>query len=63
MTTTFIHPLTSFIEKTLVITEFELRKLRHDFTNSSLAPPARAMAAHLRESVLTQRGDAHGQSG
>ena len=32
MTATFIHPLTSFIEKTFVITEFELRKLRHDFT-------------------------------
>src|ERR1035441_6570056 len=32
MTTTFIHPLTAFIEKTFVITEFELRKLRHDFT-------------------------------
>src|ERR1019366_4195053 len=32
MTTTFIHPLTGFIDKTFVITEFELRKLRHDFT-------------------------------
>jgi ABC-2 type transport system permease protein len=32
MTTTFIHPLTGFIDKTLVITEFEIRKLRHDFT-------------------------------
>jgi ABC-2 type transport system permease protein len=32
MTATFIHPLASFIEKTFVITEFELRKLRHDFT-------------------------------
>jgi ABC-2 type transport system permease protein len=32
MTATFIHPLTAFIEKTFVITEFELRKLRHDFT-------------------------------
>jgi ABC-2 type transport system permease protein len=32
MTATFIHPLTGFIEKTFVITEFELRKLRHDFT-------------------------------
>jgi ABC-2 type transport system permease protein len=29
---TFMHPLTSFIGKTFVITEFELRKLRHDFT-------------------------------
>jgi len=27
-----IYPIFSFIEKTLVITEFELRKLRHDFT-------------------------------
>ena len=27
-----MHPLAGFIEKTLVITEFELRKLRHDFT-------------------------------
>jgi len=26
------NPLTGFLEKTLVITEFELRKLRHDFT-------------------------------
>src|ERR1035441_2157767 len=32
MTAAFIHPVTSFIEKTFVITEFELRKLRHDFT-------------------------------
>ena len=32
MTATFIYPLTGFIEKTFVITEFELRKLRHDFT-------------------------------
>jgi len=32
MATTFIHPLTGFVEKTFVITEFEFRKLRHDFT-------------------------------
>jgi ABC-2 type transport system permease protein len=32
MPTLFIRPLTGFIKKTLVITEFELRKLRHDFT-------------------------------
>ena len=32
MTAAFIHPVTAFIEKTFVITEFELRKLRHDFT-------------------------------
>jgi ABC-2 type transport system permease protein len=32
MATTFIHPLTGFVDKTFVITEFELRKLRHDFT-------------------------------
>src|ERR1039457_2637551 len=32
MATTFIHPLTGFIDKTFVITEFEVRKLRHDFT-------------------------------
>ena len=32
MTGTFIHPLTSFVDKTFVIAEFELRKLRHDFT-------------------------------
>jgi len=32
MITTLIYPIFSFIEKTLVITEFELRKLRHDFT-------------------------------
>jgi ABC-2 type transport system permease protein len=32
MITTFIHTLTGFVEKTFVITEFELRKLRHDFT-------------------------------
>ena len=32
MTSAFIHPLTGFIEKTFVITGFELRKLRHDFT-------------------------------
>jgi ABC-2 type transport system permease protein len=32
MTTAFIHPLISFVGKTFVIIEFELRKLRHDFT-------------------------------
>ncbi len=32
MTATVFYPLTSFVEKTFVITEFELRKLRHDFT-------------------------------
>src|ERR1035441_1831382 len=32
MTATFIPNLTGFIEKTFVITEFEVRKLRHDFT-------------------------------
>jgi ABC-2 type transport system permease protein len=32
MDATFLYPLTRFIEKTFVITEFELRKLRHDFT-------------------------------
>jgi len=32
MSNTFIHALTSFVFKTFVIAEFELRKLRHDFT-------------------------------
>ena len=32
LTTRFIRPLTGFIGNTFVITEFELRKLRHDFT-------------------------------
>jgi ABC-2 type transport system permease protein len=32
MTAALIYPLTGFIEKTFVITEFEVRKLRHDFT-------------------------------
>src|ERR1017187_6630630 len=32
MTTTFMHALTGFFGKTFVITEFELRRLRHDFT-------------------------------
>jgi ABC-2 type transport system permease protein len=32
MTATLIYPIAGFIEKTFVITEFELRKLRHDFT-------------------------------
>jgi ABC-2 type transport system permease protein len=32
MSSTFIHPLNSFVFKTFVIAEFELRKLRHDFT-------------------------------
>ncbi|MDR3455958.1 MAG: ABC transporter permease [Verrucomicrobiae bacterium] len=32
MTAAFIRPLTGFVEKTFVIAEFELRKLRHDFT-------------------------------
>jgi ABC-2 type transport system permease protein len=31
-TVAWFRALTGFIEKTLVITEFELRKLRHDFT-------------------------------
>jgi ABC-2 type transport system permease protein len=30
--TILIHPLIRFVGKTFVITEFELRKLRHDFT-------------------------------
>ena len=32
MNATFLHPVASFVEKTFVIAEFELRKLRHDFT-------------------------------
>jgi len=32
MTLAFARPVTSFVEKTFVITEFEMRKLRHDFT-------------------------------
>jgi len=32
MILSFVSPLTGFVEKTFVITEFELRKLRHDFT-------------------------------
>lgn len=32
MTTTYLQPLIGFVNKTFVITEFELRKLRHDFT-------------------------------
>jgi len=32
MPRTFLHLLLRFIEKTFIITEFELRKLRHDFT-------------------------------
>ena len=32
MTSAFMQPLVSFVEKTLVISEFELRKLRHDFS-------------------------------
>src|ERR1035438_4679760 len=32
MTDASIYPFTGFVEKTFVITEFELRKLRHDFT-------------------------------
>ena len=32
MTATIFYPLKSFVEKIFVITEFELRKLRHDFT-------------------------------
>jgi ABC-2 type transport system permease protein len=32
MNANFLQPVTKFVEKTLVITEFELRKLRHDFT-------------------------------
>ena len=32
MAAAFVLPVTRFIEKTFVITEFELRKLRHDFT-------------------------------
>jgi len=32
MPLTFLYPLIGFIKKTFVITEFELRKLRHDYT-------------------------------
>lgn len=32
MSIAILHPIGSFIDKTLVIAEFELRKLRHDFT-------------------------------
>jgi ABC-2 type transport system permease protein len=32
MATSLILPLARFVEKTFVITEFEVRKLRHDFT-------------------------------
>ena len=32
MTATLIHPFVGFADKTFVITEFEVRKLRHDFT-------------------------------
>src|SRR5471032_540803 len=32
MDAAFIQPLARFVGKTFVITEFELRKLRHDFT-------------------------------
>jgi hypothetical protein len=32
MSSTFIHTSTGFVFKTFVIAEFELRKLRHDFT-------------------------------
>jgi ABC-2 type transport system permease protein len=32
MTLTIVHPFIGFILKTFVITEFELPKLRHDFT-------------------------------
>ena len=32
MNATFLQPVTSFVAKTFVIAEFELRKLRHDFT-------------------------------
>jgi ABC-2 type transport system permease protein len=32
MTAAFTYPVTGFVEKTFVIAEFELRKLRHDFT-------------------------------
>ena len=32
MTTSWIHAFCDFVTKTMVITEFELRKLRHDFT-------------------------------
>ncbi len=32
MTATFLQPVTGFVDKTFVITEFEVLKLRHDFT-------------------------------
>jgi hypothetical protein len=59
MIATFVHPLTSFIEKTFVITEFELRKLRHDFTELITRALQRALAGNLRASVLAEWGDAH----
>jgi len=59
MNLALVSPLTGFIEKTFVITEFELRKLRHDFTELiTRAFAARPMDADLRAGVLQNRDDA-----
>jgi len=62
MNLALVSPLTGFIEKTFVITEFELRKLRHDFTETHHPGfAARPMDADLRAGVLQNRDDAYGQ--
>ena len=59
---TFIHPLIGFIGKTFVITEFELRKLRHDFTELITRALQPALWLLIFGQVFARGGDdAHGQ--
>jgi ABC-type polysaccharide/polyol phosphate export permease len=59
LTATFIHPLTGFIEKTFVITEFELRKLRHDFTELITRALQPALWLLIFEQVFARSGAMH----
>jgi len=59
MTATSIYPLTASSRRPSS-SRFELRKLRHDFTELVTAPSSRAVAAHLR-AIFSRSGDAHGQ--
>ena len=59
MTATFIRPVTGFIEKTFVITEFELRKLRHDFTELITRALQPALWLLIFGEVFSQSGAMH----
>jgi ABC-2 type transport system permease protein len=59
MTQSFSRPVTGFIEKTFVITEFELRKLRHDFTELITRAIQPALWLLIFGQVFARSGMAH----